>query len=279
LKLQLEYRMRVPRVKGRNMLQEDRFLKILEYISDKNTATFSELKDVLGVSEGTVRRDLSKMEKNGMLKIVRGGVVSVKDDLSKQAFNMRSIEHREEKRDLATALREIIVDGQAIAMNGGTTHIETAKYLAKNYTRLTIITNNLNAVETLKENKDFRIIITGGIHDPKENVLFGKQCINSILSYNVDMALLAVNAISLENGITDFRLEEISILNAFMKSSRMNVVVADHSKFDRVACMNVCEIETIDCILTDRNINPNLLEKYRSAGVRIITPTEEQGIK
>ena len=103
------------------MLQEDRFLKILEYISDKNITTFSQLKDVLGVSEGTVRRDLSRMEKSGMFKIVRGGVVPVKDDLSKQSFQMRSIEHREEKRDLAKALREIIVDGQAIAMNGGTT--------------------------------------------------------------------------------------------------------------------------------------------------------------
>ena len=257
------------------MLQEDRFLKILEHMSNKNSATFSELKDVLGISEGTVRRDLSKMEKSGMLKVVRGGVISVKDDLSKQTFNMRSIEHRDQKRELASVLKEIIVDGQAIAMNGGTTHIETAKYLANNYTRLTVITNNLNAVETLKQNKGFTLIVTGGIHDPKENVLFGKQCIDTILSYNVDVSLLAVNAISLEKGITDFRLEEVAILNAFMKSSRTNAVVADSSKFDRVAYMNVCDIRAVDCVVTDSSIDLKLLQKYRAAGVHIITPADE----
>lgn len=64
-----------------------------------------------------------------------------------------------------------------------------------------------------------------------------------------------------------------------MESSRTNAVVADFSKFDRVAYMNVCDIKAIDCIVTDSSIDNKLLQKYRAAGVRIITPADEQGIK
>ena len=258
------------------MLQEDRFLKILGYLKENGTATLSELAQASGASVGTVRRDLSYLEKSGMLQIVRGGAIAKNDDLTKQGFEMRGIEHKEEKRALSEALKNIVVDGQAVALNSGTTNVEVARYLVDHYRRLTVMTNNLQILRVLGKAKNFTLIVPGGMFDHEEYAIYGRQCEQDILGYNIDTALLAVNAISLEKGVTDFRLREVGIIRALLKSAKNRVIVADYSKFDRVACMNVCRLDEIDCIVSDDQLSAETVQKYEEAHVRVITPRSGQ---
>lgn len=257
------------------MLQEDRFLKIIEYLKIHNVATFGELSNITGASVGTIRRDLAKMEENGMLSVVRGGAAYHKDDLTKQIFDMRGIENREDKQQAAKLVSEVVTDGQAIALNSGTTNIEVARFLAEHYHRLTVLTNNLYVLDVLKQNEGFRLIVPGGILRNEEHAIFGKQCENEIREYNLDVALLAVNAISLEKGITDFRTEEVGIICAMMDAARNKVIVTDHTKFERVSYMNVCRLEDIDYILTDNHLDEEKLSDYRRQNVKVITPGVE----
>lgn len=254
------------------MLQEERFLKIVKYLEQNKTATLADLSKVANASIGTVRRDLAELEKSGSLKIVRGGAVYRSDDLTRQVFDIRGIEHKAEKQELSQLVGTVVVDGQTIALNSGTTNIEVAKYLVGNYYRLTIITNNLRIIDILEHGKDFTIIVPGGVFDPKEYAIFGKSCEDDILSYNIDTALFAVNGISCEKGITDFRMKEVGIIQALLKTSKRKVVVADSSKFDRVAYLNVCQLSEIDCILTDSGISDVMIEKYEKHNVKVISP-------
>lgn len=257
------------------MLQEDRFLKILEFLKEKPIATFAELSEYTNVSLGTIRRDLARLEQNGMLNVVRGGAAARKDDLTKQAFDMRGIEHRNEKKELVELLKNVVIDGQAIALNSGTTNIEVARFLVKNYKRLTIITNNLRIVEALQGAENFTVILSGGIFNSEEYSFWGKECEEEILSYNFDLCILAVNAISEKKGITDFRLKEIGIIKAFMESSLRKVVVADYSKFDRVAYLNICGIDEVDLIFSDSSLTQEQIDRYKNKGVQIFTPSME----
>jgi DeoR/GlpR family transcriptional regulator of sugar metabolism len=166
----------------------------------------------------------------------------------------------------------VVVDGQTIALNSGTTNVEVAKYLVENYYRLTIITNNLRIIDILKHGKDFTIIVPGGMFDPDEYAIFGKTCEDDILSYNIDTALIAVNGISCEKGITDFRMKEVGIIRALLTASKYKVVVADFSKFDRVAYLNVCDLSEIDCILTNSGISDAIAAKYEKLNVKVISP-------
>jgi len=252
------------------MLQEDRFLKIVGYLKTNGAATLNELAQEVEASVGTVRRDLSCLEQSGMLQIVRGGAVAKNYDLTKQAFDMRGIEHREEKRELAEALSRIVVDGQAVALNSGTTNIEVARFLVENYYRLTVMTNNLRILNILKKAKNFTLIVPGGMFDHEEYTIYGKQCEQDILAYNIDTALLAVNALSVEKGVTDFRLREVGIIRALLQSAKQKVIVADYSKFDRLACMNVCGLNEIDCIVTDTHTGDDVIRKYEEANVNVI---------
>lgn len=256
------------------MLKEERFLRIVKFLEQNKTATFSDLSEVVEVSVGTVRRDLKELEENGSLKIVRGGAIYRSDDLTRQVFDIRGIEHKAEKQELARLVETVVVDGQTIALNSGTTNIEVAKFLVKNYYRLTIITNNLRIIDILKQGKDFTIIVPGGVFDPKESAIFGKSCEDMILSYNIDTALIAVNGISYEKGITDFRMKEVGIIRALLSTSKYKAVVADSSKFERVAYLNVCSLSEIDCIITDPGVSQDIVGRYGELNVKIIKPTE-----
>ena len=254
------------------MLQEDRYLRIIEYLKNNSVATFEDISKLTGASIGTVRRDLSNLEENGMLKVVRGGATARKDDITKQAFDMRGIEHRNEKKELASLLGNIIIDGQAIGINSGTTNIEVANFLVENYNRLTVITNNLRLVDILNRGKNFNVIIPGGTFNSEEYAIFGRNCENQIMSYNFDVCILAVNAISDIKGITDFRIRECGIINAFINSSKTKAVVADNSKFDRIAYANVCGIDKVDCIFSDSGLTEEQINRYENKGVKIFTP-------
>lgn len=256
------------------MLKEDRFLQIVNYLKTNKVATFAELSEITGTSVGTIRRDLTELEAKGMLTVVRGGAAGRKDDLTRQSFDMRGIENRKEKEELCRLLANVVTDGQAVALNSGTTNMEAAKFLVNNYKRLTILTNNMRIVEALRENPGFFIVVPGGVLRNQEHSIYGKLCEEEILSYNYDTAILAVNALSDDKGITDFRMEEVGIVKAMLAASKSRVVVADHTKFDRTACINVCQLSEIDYILTDSMVKREQTERYRAKGTVVLTPDE-----
>lgn len=110
----------------------------------------------------------------------------------------------------------MLVEGQTVVMGSDSTTVEIAKYIAANYKRLTVITNDLDIVKIFSHKERFNIIVTGGLYDAGEHALYGEQCEEEIGQceeeigqYNADVCLLAVNSISFEKGISDFRLNQI----------------------------------------------------------------------
>lgn len=256
------------------MLQEERFIKITGHLKEEGSDNYANIAKLLGVSEGTIRKDLNELDKRGLVKLVRGGAAYAKNNLTRSDLDKRSMINRDEKKELVQELRRIVKNGQAIAINGGTTSIEAAKFLVKNYSELAVITNNLTVVDILKEKKSFQIVVTGGIYYERENTVIGKQCEDGIGNYNTDIALLSLNSISLEKGVTDFRIEETGIINAMVRNTQRAVGLADHSKFDRIACMNVCKLDIFSEILTDSKISDEVFHKYKNQGIDLVKASE-----
>lgn len=248
----------------------DRIEKILEHLKIKGSAGFSEIAEVIGVSVDTVRRDLADMEEKGLVRKIRGGVVICDDDPGKKSFGIRSVFHKDEKIELCAGLESLITDGQTVALNNGTTNIEAAKFLCEKYTRLNIITNSLAILGLMLERRKFNVIVPGGIVDMQEKSLYGAHCEADIKNYNIDVALLAVNAVSTQKGVTDFRFNEVGIINAMINSSEKRYVLADSSKFEAVSCINICHLNKIDGFLTDRFIKDDVRELYKKYGYNIL---------
>lgn len=252
------------------MTKEEKLNKIVEYIKENKIGKYKELARLIKVSESTVRNYLAELEEREEITIVRGGAVSRRDDITKQIMDIRADVNREEKEELVKLLGKYIIDGHAVAINGGTTAIVAAKYLKDNYDRLTIITNNLNIVSILRSKPDFRCIVCGGIINNKENTTIAGNYEEIIQNYNVDYALIGVNSISLEKGITDFREEERKVIKAMTQIAEKTIIMADHNKFDNVACFNILPLNDDEIILTDSGIDEDTYIKYIKKGLNIV---------
>lgn len=255
------------------MIKEQRLAIIADYLAANGSATLSELAELNQVSIDTVRNDLSELEAvNSAIKRVRGGAVFHDGDKTKQPFSVRDVANKEKKNELARLVTDLIVDGQSVALNNGTTNVAIAKQLAEQFRHLTIVTTSLKVAQVFSAANTNHVIIVGGTLDHNENCVYGTHCEQEILNYNIDVAILAINSISLERGITDFRIHEEGVLRAMLQTSRAVYIAADSTKFDHIACVNICPLDRIRGILTDSGITPEIYDKYTEAGVRIIRP-------
>ena len=256
------------------MLQEHRHHKIESFLKQKKAAKAAELATLLNVSIDTVRRDLEVLEKNGILKRVHGGAILQQNNQNvlNKLFNEREVKNLEKKQEVASLAIELIEEGQAVALNGGTTTIEIAKVLVEKFQRLTIITNDLRIVSILGANKNFNIILTGGFYNHEEYTLYGKQCEQILADFNIDIALITVNALSLEQGLTDFRMHEVGVIQTILSRTKYKVIVADSSKFETSSYINICPLNNIDLIVTDSSLPLNIAEEYSKHNIRVLSP-------
>lgn len=257
------------------MMQDERFIRIIDFLKENQTGTLAELSELNGVSLDTVRRDLEQLEKSKMLRRVRGGAVYHNADITTHGVGVRSISHRQEKREIAELVSTRIVDGQAVLINSGTTCMEVAELLVERFYRLTIMTNSLPAIRILSQNQNFNILIPGGVVDGQEEAIYGEQCVTDIRKYNLDTAILGVHAVSLEKGITDFRIHQEAIMRAMLESSRQKIIVADHSKFEKISYVNICSLAEIDNIITDSGLAWEMRRRYEECGVEVITAQKQ----
>ncbi|WP_161407393.1 DeoR/GlpR family DNA-binding transcription regulator [Paenibacillus silvestris] len=253
------------------MLAPERHRLILLELESKGQVTVVELKSLLQVSLDTVRRDLEQLEQEDKIRRVHGGAVSKREDaVTNQAFFKRTISQNGRKQELAMYAVELVKEYQAISLNAGTTNIEVAKRLAARFDKLTVITNSLRIAEIFAQKKGFTVIIPGGYLDHEEFSLYGRSMVEEIMNFNIDLAFISINAISLKKGLTDFRQGEAEVINAMLKSATRKVVVADSSKFETVSYLNICGLDQIDLIVTDSLMDKDLFDNYKKHNISII---------
>jgi len=255
------------------LMREERFLKIIDYLKENQTAKLADLAELNNVSLDTVRRALQQLDSKGVLKRVRGGATFLKDDLgTSQAFNRQEAENGFEKKELIELVGGLVTDGQAIALNSGEINIEVARYLVNNYLHLTVLTNSLKIIEILRKARHFTVIVSGGVVDTAEGAIFGNSCVRDISKYNIDLAILDVDAISIEKGITEASLNRSDVIFAMVQSSKKRAVIAERKSFNKVSYVNVCSLSYIDFILTDSRLPKELRAQLEEKDIRVITP-------
>lgn len=251
------------------MLKEERYERILEYLRARRTARLEELAALNAVSTYTARRDLAQLEEKGLLQCVRGGAVLLEHKLQSQSFVSRSLSNTAQKQSLARHVTEVVREGQTVALNHGTTNIEAAAALCTQFQRLSIVTTSFAVLQVLCQAGKFSVIVPGGIADLQEGCLYGGHCEREIRRLNIDVALIAANAISLEKGVTDFRLNETGVMQAMLSASQSAYIMADASKLESVSCMPVCSIRDITGIVTDEGAPREIVALYEEAKVKV----------
>lgn len=255
------------------MRSVDRHQKVVDFVMEKGSVSIQDICKIFGISEMTARRDLNELDRQGMLRRVHGGATASLGRSYEPPFPTRASKNQLAKTAIGLKASTLIYDGDSIALDVGTTTLEIVPGLVGKR-NLTIITSCLQianlVVDKLSLEIDARLILTGGIVRPRELSLVGAIPERVFMEFHVDKAFIGIGGISLEDGLTEYNLEDAQIKQMLIRSAREKIVVADGSKFGVTTFSSVAPLTAIDKIVTDKDAPREIVEKIREAGVEVI---------
>jgi DeoR/GlpR family transcriptional regulator of sugar metabolism len=256
------------------MIKAERQRLILEIIQKEASVEISDLCKRFSVSEMSIRRDLYTLEKKGLLRRVYGGAIRDLGRSYEPPLQLRSTKNIKAKQLIGKKAVEMIFDGDSIALDTGTTTLEISKNLVGVH-NLTIVTPSIYIANSIIENvaidSDVRLILTGGVVRSGEFSMVGHIAERTSLELHVDKAFVTVAGISLENGLTEFNLEDAQIKKALLRTAHKRIIVSDCSKFGVTAFASICDLTQIDTLITDANAPEDMIENLKNRGIEVIT--------
>ena len=255
------------------MLERERQAVILRLLRQGRFAAVADMVPLVKASEATVRRDLARMERRGLLRRVRGGAElpeppAAEDGSGLQVpFEYRKGLQLEKKRAIARRAASLCEDGETVFIDGGSTTFQMTEFLRS--TRLQIITNSFAIAQALVGRSENTIVLSGGIIYPDSQLILDPFGEESFRSYYATRAFMGVYGLD-EMGATNTELLLIRAERAMIENSRDLVVLADSSKFNRRGSLMLCGLERIRTLITDGGIGEEQAELVRSRGIELI---------
>lgn len=255
------------------MLQAERHKAILEIVIQQGMVSVAELCEKFGVSDMTIRRDLSEMAREGLLRRVHGGAVSQLGRSYEPPYLLRSQKNRAVKQRIGQAAAALIYDGDNIALDVGTTTLEIARAL-QDQRSLTIVTASLPIANELAARfsleSDIRLILTGGIVRAGELSMVGDFTEHVYRILHVDKVFLGIGGVSLSDGLTEYNLEDAMVKQTLLASANQKIVVADSSKLGQTTFVSVGPLSEIDTVITDSFAPSGFVEGLQALGIEVV---------
>ncbi|PKO14437.1 MAG: hypothetical protein CVU39_14375 [Chloroflexi bacterium HGW-Chloroflexi-10] len=251
-------------------IERVRHLNIMNILKESSTASIKELAERLEISQSTIRRDLDELETQGLLRRIFGGAILEKQNWNEPPFELRETLHAQEKDHIARAAAELILDGDIVFIDGGTTTQFIVPYL-ESKKNVTVITCGLNVAYKLNHMDNITSYIVGGEIHHDSHSISGTLAIAMLDLYNMrcNKAFIAASAISAENGITNRILERIPLKRKAIEISQQTIGLVDGSKVGTVALGQIAPITSLQTLVTDSSAPEEELTKIRAAGVNV----------
>ncbi|WP_246027577.1 DeoR/GlpR family DNA-binding transcription regulator [Lysinibacillus antri] len=227
----------------------ERKKKIIELLESKNYVEISNLSTLLKVSEMTVRRDLEKMEAEGLLVRVLGGAKAIQKNIIEDTLLERASENLQAKRLIAKEAVKFIEDGDVIAFDASTSAFELSK-LVKGFKNLTVVTNNLSIVLELIDS-DVTVILLGGYVRANSLSTMGTSLSMYMNSININKLFISARGLTLSEGLTDSTIDEGEAKQAMINKSNKIIALVDQSKIGLVKFFQICPASEISIVVTD----------------------------
>lgn len=251
------------------MLGEERREYILNIINKTGSVNAKELAEMLKVSEATIRRDLNKLSKKNLVKRTYGGAMKTLPVGQEMKFSTQKELYIKEKKKIGLAASQLIEDGDVIIIESGTTGYQTALNIGYNK-NITVITNSCNIASALSTNPKSSIMISGGILNTETQSLIGPIADTTFTNINADKAFIGITGLDINKGITAVNPIEAVTKKNILKSAKMIIALADHSKLGHISVNFVANISAIDILITDNSADKSFLEEVKKLGITVI---------
>jgi DeoR/GlpR family transcriptional regulator of sugar metabolism len=249
--------------------------KILELLREDGSAKVANLAKLFKVTEVTIRQDLEKLDKDGLIVREHGGafIKDVEDQV--RNFSLVHQENMDKKILIAEKSMEFIDSGDTIILDSGTTTTEIAKKL-RGRKNITVITNALNIALILGAEPGIDVIVTGGEFKPPTLSLTGQKAADFFRGLNVQKLFLATAGISLKAGLTYPSISDIVVKKAMIEAADITYLVADSTKIGKSALASLGALSLIDYIITDKDIDKKHCKVFEENEIELIIAHEPE---
>ncbi|QBH96648.1 DeoR/GlpR transcriptional regulator [Limnobaculum zhutongyuii] len=221
---------------------------ILEQLSSNGQVFVHDLAEYFNVAQETIRRDLTKLESQKLLKKVHGGAVNIQSKFERN-FSERAKVAIDEKKAIAVKAAGVIKSGDTLFIDFGSTTVEFSQSV-KMINNLTVITNSPVIASIMQENPTIETILIGGQFIGSQYACLGAIALRNISELFADYAVIGVGAIDVNRGIMDQNVDEAAVARKMLENSDKLIALADSSKVNKHAINLVTGWEDVDILVT-----------------------------
>ncbi|WHH56975.1 DeoR/GlpR family DNA-binding transcription regulator [Petroclostridium sp. X23] len=245
--------------------RQDRILKLLD---EKGFVKVSELSRLFDVAEETIRRDMEKLERQGLLQKIHGGATLVSEINEVPPMSQRKEINMDSKKRIAEAAIKDISSGDSIILDSGTTTLMLAHLLPD--IDISVITNDINIAYELSNRERINLILTGGTQRKGSYSLVGPETERFFDMYNVQKLFLSTSGIQLEQGLSVSNTLEAHIKKRIISSAQEIICLADHTKFERSALVTFASINCLNKLISDEMVDKKYQQYFEEEGIELI---------
>lgn len=246
----------------------DRMEKLLEILAKKGYRSVPQLSDDLAVSEMTVRRYLTKLEKQSLVKRTHGGAFPGQDMIEVD-YRVRETVRKEEKEAIGRLAYSLIEPGESIFIDSGSTPAFLAGAI-DGTKRITVITNSTVVLHTLEEKPGVETISLGGKVFRSSHSLVGLLAEEAVSQFHFTKAFMGTTGVDLGRGFTQGNVEEVPVKKLVVSNSREVIVLADSSKFNRAVLVLFMNLQQVDTVISDWGLADEHRLALEENGIRVM---------
>jgi DeoR family fructose operon transcriptional repressor len=247
----------------------ERQQRIVEQARSDGRVEVTALAAALGVTPETVRRDLTTLERHGVLRRVHGGAIPLENLGFEPRLAVRQERYTTEKERIAKrALEELPAEGTVLIDSGSTTQL-----LAENLPfdrELTVVTNSVSVAVAVAARDNITLFVVGGRVRGRTLAAVGEWATHALAGVAVDVAFLGTNGLSVRRGLTTPDQDEAATKRAMATASRRVVVLCDHSKIGTDHFAQFAPLEDVDTVITDAGLDDETVTEIEAAGPTVV---------
>lgn len=247
------------------MLADERRQHILSLLHQQGSARTMELAKRFNVSDQTIRRDLQELEDLGLIIKSHGGGSLI--NWSGAPFHDRTLTNREEKQRIAATAASLVKPGMTVVLGPGTTTEAVAHRI--DGMPITLVTNSL-AVARAIASRETEVLLTGGRYRSEAELTVGEWTELNLARLFADISFIGVSGIDADSGYTVTEEDEALALRHCIRVAKRAVVVADASKFERVAKASVAPLSAVHLLISDEGLPGDWQIRLEANGVEVI---------
>ena len=221
-----------------------------------------------GVSEVTIRQDLQALSQQGVLLRTRGRALAT-SVLPEFSFDVRQQQQAAQKVRIGQAAAGLVRHGDTIILDASTTAQAIIPHL-KNLAELTVITNSLKAVMSLLDAPHIHVILPGGNLRRESISLVGPPQDDLLEGINVQIGFFGARGVTVEEGLTDVNLSEVTMKRAMIQRCRQVVGVVDSRKWGNTATATFARLDQVTMLITDCAAPEELVRELRQRQVEVV---------